>query len=78
MAYEQPEHDDGDKEAMYQWIDTCLTEREREVIQGRLEGKTLVKIGDCLGVTRDRARQIEEKAIAKLRQKAQESQHSDQ
>jgi len=51
---------------------TCLTEREREVIvrrTGFLDGErhTLEAIGQDFGVTRERIRQIETKAIKKLR-----------
>ena len=77
-----PEHpaddiDDDEKEAMHQWIETCLSEREREVIQARLDGKKLREVGESLGVSRERVRQIEETAIAKLKQKAQEMPRSD-
>lgn len=49
-----------------------LTEREMKIIQLRFglmgEGPyTLQETGSCLGITRERVRQIQEKAIAKLR-----------
>ena len=49
-----------------------LTEREAEVIRGRMglggsEQMTLQELGDRVGVTRERIRQIETKAIRKLR-----------
>ena len=45
-----------------------LTNREEEVIRLRFfEGKTLQQIGRKLGVTRERIRQIETKAVNKLR-----------
>ena len=52
-----------------------LTDREREVVVKRfgLDGnapKTLEGIGDELGVTRERIRQIESKALRKLRHPA--------
>ena len=54
---------------------TTLTDREREVVVKRfgLDGnapKTLEGIGDELGVTRERIRQIESKALRKLRHPA--------
>jgi RNA polymerase sigma factor (sigma-70 family) len=48
-----------------------LTEREREVIDARfgfaVDPETLVGIGERLGVSAERVRQIEERALAKLR-----------
>ena len=49
-----------------------LDPKERIVIQERFglldnEPKTLRRIGEMLGVTRERVRQIEQKAINKLR-----------
>lgn len=40
-------------------------ERIREVIQGRIEGKTLQEIGDMYGVTRERVRQLMQKGLKK-------------
>jgi RNA polymerase sigma factor (sigma-70 family) len=53
---------------------SCLTSREREVLRRRFgmgdiaEEETLAEIGDRLGVTRERVRQIERAALDKLRQ----------
>ena len=51
-----------------------LTDREREVIRARFgfdgEPERLVEIGERLGVSAERVRQIEERALAKLRQAA--------
>lgn len=52
-----------------------LTDRERRVIECRFglsdgEVSTLLKIGEELGVTRERVRQIEARALDKLRKKA--------
>ena len=51
---------------------SSLTEREREVIKlffgiGVEHPMTLEDIGDSLGITRERIRQIKDKAITKLR-----------
>lgn len=55
-------------------IKQCLSSREAEVIFRRHginypEAQTLEDIGDCLGVTRERIRQIENCALKKLRNK---------
>ena len=51
-----------------------LTEREREVVRARFgfdgEVEKLVEIGERLGVSAERVRQIEARALAKLRQAA--------
>ncbi|MDZ4836269.1 MAG: sigma-70 family RNA polymerase sigma factor [Candidatus Melainabacteria bacterium] len=51
---------------------TCLTEQEKAIIEMRFglkdgTGKTLSQAGQVLGISRERARQIEAKAIRKLR-----------
>jgi RNA polymerase primary sigma factor len=51
---------------------STLTERERDVIKlffgiGVENAMTLEDIGDTLGITRERIRQIKDKAIIKLR-----------
>ena len=52
---------------------TCLTEREQYIIRARFglldggAGQTLEEIGKVWGITRERARQIEVKAMEKLR-----------
>lgn len=51
-----------------------LTDREREVVRSRFgfdrDPETLVEIGERLGLSAERIRQIEERALAKLRQAA--------
>ena len=51
---------------------TCLTDREKMIFRMRRglddgNPKTLQYIGDLLGVTRERVRQLERKAMRKLR-----------
>ena len=46
------------------FIDTKLEkDRVRQVIRGRAHGETLTAIGDQIGITRERVRQIEAKVI---------------
>ena len=56
-------------EALKEILDT-LTEREADVLRmrfGMYDGRTLEEVGQIFGVTRERIRQIENKAIRKLR-----------
>jgi len=55
---------------------STLTEKEARVIIARFgiydrDGQTLEQVGNGLGVTRERIRQIEVKALRKLRSRAQ-------
>ena len=55
-----------------QLVEECLTEREADVLRmrfGMYDGRThtLEEVGQLFGVTRERIRQIENKAIRKLR-----------
>lgn len=62
-----------DGETRTQWISDAmehLTPREQEVIKSRFLGEektTLAEIGETFGVTKERIRQIEGKALTKLR-----------
>ena len=44
-----------------------LDEEKKDIITRRLNGETLKSIGDSIGKTRERIRQIEVKALRKLR-----------
>ena len=62
------------QEALRELVDT-LTERERQVVRmryglGEEKPQTLEEIGSALGVTRERVRQIEARAMEKLRRQA--------
>lgn len=52
------------------WETGVVDERERTVITGRAEGRTLDKIGATLGLTRERARQIQNQARKRLSEMA--------
>ncbi len=59
--------------AVIDTMNTCLTAKERGIILGRFgihgaEPKTLITIGNELGCTRERVRQIQVKALATLRE----------
>lgn len=43
-----------------------LTEREKQVLTLRLEGKSLTEISEVMGVTRERIRQLESRLLRKL------------
>lgn len=51
-----------------EYLDKCdqLDERSRNILNWRLEGKTLENIGAKLGITRERVRQINKKAVEKV------------
>jgi RNA polymerase sigma-32 factor len=63
-----------DRETRAKWISDAmehLTDREREVISRRFfkdDKITLAEIGETFGVTKERVRQIEGKALSKLRE----------
>ncbi len=63
------------EEAARRWLrqklaNGLLDERERLVMRARLEDEGLAAIGERLGVSRERVRQIELAVVAKLRQAA--------
>ena len=65
------------REAQVQKMLACLSDREREVIGQRFgivgspHGRTLKEVGEGFGVSKERIRQIESRAMAKLRQAAE-------
>jgi len=75
-AYVQ-ESDQRRREAEVARILDCLTERERDVVAkrfglaGRSNAQTLKEVGIDLGVSKERIRQIEKRALDKLREAAE-------
>lgn len=62
--------DQADQASLKQLVSLALDElppRSRDILQRRCEGETLDSIGEDYGVSRERIRQIERKAIGKLR-----------
>lgn len=63
-----------DAETRSRWLDDALGElsdRERKIIRERRlvdEGATLEQLGKALGVSKERVRQLEQRALGKLRQ----------
>lgn len=49
-------------------LSTARTPRERKILEGRLAGRTLGEIGDELGITRERVRQIYQAAMHRAKQ----------
>ena len=50
-------------------MDCCLTDRESDILHKRAEGLTLLEIGNDYGITRERIRQLEKRALRKLDEK---------
>jgi len=50
-------------------MDCCLNERESDILHKRAEGLTLLEIGNDYGVTRERIRQLEKRALQKVEEK---------
>ncbi|MFI9231150.1 sigma factor-like helix-turn-helix DNA-binding protein [Streptomyces rimosus] len=48
------------------WETGAFNERERVVVTGRAEGRTLGEVGDLLGLNRERVRQIQKRARERL------------
>ncbi len=78
LADERPSPEDvvisnRDGEARSRWIDEALgelTEREQTIIRARRlrdEGATLEELGRVLGVSKERVRQLESRALGKLK-----------
>ena len=71
-----------DKQVMSRWLNAALNElsiRERFIILKRRlkeEGTTLEELGNLLGVSKERVRQIEHRALTKLKQSLQSSTES--
>lgn len=67
-VYEALSIPDADRRDEMEVAMRCLRQREREVLKLRFwEGLTLLETGARLGVTRERIRQIEARALEKLR-----------
>jgi len=70
------ERQQDEREAQVNKILRCLTEREQEIIRLRYGlgaspvGKTLKEVGGAMGVSKERIRQLETRALAKLRDAA--------
>jgi RNA polymerase sigma factor (sigma-70 family) len=52
-------------------MDEVLNEKEKSILLALSENETLQSIGDKLGVTRERVRQLSERALRKVREKAE-------
>jgi RNA polymerase sigma-32 factor len=53
-----------------------LNDKEKYLLQNRILGDpplTLQEVGDYFGITRERARQLEERVIAKMREQLQKA-----
>jgi RNA polymerase sigma-32 factor len=79
VSQEEALGDREEKDILKQALDLArgdLNEREAYIIQERFFSDsqvTLQEIGDKYGISRERARQIEEKALAKIRKRLQDS-----
>ncbi|MER6842495.1 sigma factor-like helix-turn-helix DNA-binding protein [Streptomyces platensis] len=65
----------GDERSMGEWLGwvwgaEVLDERERAIVAGRSEGRTLDEVGAALGLSRERARQIQNRARKRLAEMA--------
>jgi RNA polymerase primary sigma factor len=60
-----------------QYLLSTLTDKERHVLTMRMKDATLEVVGNSLGVTRERARQIEAIALSKLERKVTQSERQE-
>ncbi|TXG83078.1 MAG: RNA polymerase factor sigma-32 [Sphingomonadales bacterium] len=66
----ETEHDDAVRVAVLQDAMTRLTARERTILESRMlrdDSLTLAALGDRMGISKERVRQLEAQALAKLR-----------
>jgi RNA polymerase sigma factor (sigma-70 family) len=64
----EDEQDDAERWPELTTITHHLPERERKVLHGRAHGETLRVLGERLGISGERVRQLEEKAIETLQE----------
>lgn len=57
------------------YVEEIKNERARGIVQERAKGKTLEEVGQLYGITRERVRQIEAKALKKARDLAEDRYH---
>ena len=50
--------------SILEYVNSLKTERDQQILRGRLRGQTLQQIGDMLEITRERIRQLEVKIIS--------------
>jgi RNA polymerase sigma factor (sigma-70 family) len=70
---------DLDSREKIEWVNRAmqrLDDKERAVIRGRMDGQILEEIGQRMGLTRERIRQIEAKAHHKIREYARRTRSS--
>lgn len=66
-GFEAIDNADNGKLEVKKAMEICLTIRERDILIQRSKGKTLKQVGDWFGITRERVRQLQSKALEKLR-----------
>lgn len=62
---ESVEQEDAER-SIWRRVERCLSERSAEIVRLRAEGWTLHDAGAVFRITRERTRQIEAKALARL------------
>lgn len=61
----------GDDAELCESIMSCLTDREKKIIVARFwEKKSLSKVGEMFGVSKERIRQLQNKALGKMRSRS--------